>query len=178
MTTIPMHPEELSTHELLVAYNEATGRDTKRFASRADALRRVNKLLAKGHLEIAPPAQIEIFEHSEIVEAETMTEEITTTEETTTIEETTERSEKLSAAMKKSWADPAIRAKRTARMHVKVGDEVYTSMAKAFAALGLDMKHHVKVRGQMREQGVVEFEGYTFEKRDAPNALDSQAEAA
>lgn len=68
----------------------------------------------------------------------------------------------LSAAVAATWADPAVREARTARHAVQVGKEVYGSVRKAFAALGLPDNKHVAFRGKLVKEGSGEFEGHKF----------------
>lgn len=70
--------------------------------------------------------------------------------------------EKRAASISKSWKDPDTAAARSARNGCKVGGVVYTSVPKAFAELGLDMKKHQRVRRQMVVNGHVTFEGHRF----------------
>lgn len=72
-----------------------------------------------------------------------------------------------SAAIAQTWDDPAVRAARTARHHVKVGDVVYRSVAAAFKALNLDFKHHAKFRAQLVNGEANEFDGHKFRIVDA-----------
>jgi hypothetical protein len=70
--------------------------------------------------------------------------------------------ERRAAAISKSWTDPDTAAARSARNGCKVSGEIFTSVPKAFAALGLDMKKHQRVRRQMVVNGHVTFEGHRF----------------
>lgn len=67
-----------------------------------------------------------------------------------------------SAAIASTWSDPEVRARRAARHPVSVGGVVHKSVMKAFTALGLDPKGHLKVRADIVSKGQAEFEGHKF----------------
>jgi hypothetical protein len=75
-----------------------------------------------------------------------------------------ERKANIAAGTKKSWEDPAIKAARAGRSSVDVfgKDGVklghYKSTRAAFEELGLDQKHHIKFRGELRKLGELEWQ--------------------
>lgn len=68
----------------------------------------------------------------------------------------------LSAAIAKSWADPAVKAARSARHAVVVAGSRYSSVRAAFAALGLELRAHTRVRSELVANGAAEFGGHKF----------------
>lgn len=70
---------------------------------------------------------------------------------------------KRSAAIAESWADPAVKAKRSARHKVRVDGVEFRSVAAAFEALGLPMNQHVKFRGSLKQEGVANAYGKHWE---------------
>lgn len=67
-----------------------------------------------------------------------------------------------SAAIASTWADPDVRARRAARHAVSVAGTVYASVMKAFTALSLDPKGHLKVRAAIVSDGKAELDGHKF----------------
>lgn len=67
-----------------------------------------------------------------------------------------------SAAIAASWADPSVRAARTARHAVTSGGVAYPSVRKAMEALGLDGARSGAVRAKLVKAGVAEFGGHKF----------------
>lgn len=68
-----------------------------------------------------------------------------------------------SAAIAKSWADPAVAAARSERTGVAVkGKGEFPSVRKAFVALGLPLAKHIKFRGDLKKAGTLEINGLVF----------------
>ena len=162
--------------QLVEWYNNHANKPVSRFASRGVGIRRCEEMLAALAFD-RPEEPASAAPVPQPVEApptqERKMNEMTDTATAARGPVSQETRDKQAAAMRASWADPETRAKRTQRMGVFVPqtDETYTSMAKAFEALGLDMRYHVKVRGQMRESGTVEYEGYTFQRVNRVGSL-------
>lgn len=66
------------------------------------------------------------------------------------------------AAIRASWADPEVAAKRAARTHVKVNCVEYRSVREAFKALGLPDSKHIKFRMELKASGKKTFDGKVF----------------
>lgn len=60
-------------------------------------------------------------------------------------------------AIAESWNDKGTREARTARHHCKVKGETYTSVRKAFAALGLPDSKHQRLRKELVAEGKATF---------------------
>ena len=133
--------ESMSGPELVEWYNRHANKPITKFASRAKGIERCWRLLDAMRFD-APDQP---------------TEEPTMSEETQVAPDP-----ERSAVMAATWQDPEIRAKRSARHAITVGDETYKSMYKAFEELGLDLKDHAKVRLQCAQNGQAEYGGYTF----------------
>lgn len=73
-----------------------------------------------------------------------------------------------SAAVAKSWEDPAVQAKRAERHGVKVsggklnGVQEFPSVRKAFLALALPLSRHIKFRMTLKEHGELMFDDLKF----------------
>ena len=73
-----------------------------------------------------------------------------------------------SAAVSKSWKDPAVAAARAERTGVSVtgkgikGHADFDSVRKAFVALGLPLQKHIKFRGDLKREGEMVFGDYKF----------------
>lgn len=80
------------------------------------------------------------------------------------------------AAAAKTWADPAVAAKRIERTNVRVtggnlkGVGDYKSVAEAFKALNLPMSKHIKFRMAMKAAGAAQIGDYFFTAHPAPKA--------
>jgi cell wall-associated NlpC family hydrolase len=63
-----------------------------------------------------------------------------------------------SAAIAASWADPAVKAARSERHHVRVHGVEYRSVREAFKALSLPDSQHIKFRMTLKAAGKATFE--------------------
>ena len=63
-----------------------------------------------------------------------------------------EISASIAAGVKASWENASIRAARSARNFVKVGDQVYRSTSAAVIALGIPEKYHIALRKVVKLQ--------------------------
>lgn len=125
---------EMSTAEMLAEHNALTGKNTKRFASRAAG----EKQLAKAR------------EQNKMVEQQTLP----------AIEETKDQ---RAEAIAKSWGDAEVAAKRTRRNGVLVdGKTEYRSVKAAFIDLGLPLGSHIKFRMDLKKDKNLEFQGHEF----------------
>lgn len=68
-----------------------------------------------------------------------------------------------SEGVAKSWLDPEVKAKRAQRNGVRVDGVEYKSVTKAFEALELPLKMHVKFRMELKAAGKLEEFGHTWE---------------
>ncbi len=69
------------------------------------------------------------------------------------------KSPNQSAAQKKAWADPKVKAKRSERTEVVVrGYGTYSSVPQAFRELGLDMKKFQHFRAELKAAGKLAYE--------------------
>jgi len=70
---------------------------------------------------------------------------------------------KMSEGQVQSWKVPEVRAKRAERSAVDVDGETYTSVYKAFLALGLPVNKHIAFRGELKEAGKLTRFGHEWE---------------
>lgn len=123
----------VATKDLVAFHNEHAESPVKKFATRAKAEERVAALLA----EMKPKKRGKKKDKP-----------------ATDVDR--------SAAIASSWADPSVRAARTARHPVKVKGIVYRSVRAAFAELGLPDNQHQKFRKELVEKGRATFDGHIF----------------
>jgi hypothetical protein len=125
---------EKSIEELLAFYNVNSKRKLKKFADLPTAVAKVTTLLETLAAEaVAVAARIEAG--------------ITNPR---------------SAGVSESWKNPEVAAKRKERSRVEVNGVVYKSVADAFRHLGIDMKHHIKFRQELKANGTDEEWGYVW----------------
>lgn len=67
-----------------------------------------------------------------------------------------------SEAIKQSWKDERTKEKRAQRSAVKVDGEVYPSVRKAFLALGLPIKEHVRFRMKLKQKQALKAYDHTW----------------
>ena len=147
--------------QLIAFYNERNPeKPVKRFADRKTAEKRVSVLLAA-----APVVET-------VAAIEAPINETDSTQENAEMAKTKQKAAKAkvkktkepkapadrSAAVKSSWSDAKVAAARSTHNKVKVGGEVYGSVRKAFAALGLPDVKHIKFRGELKRAGKLTFE--------------------
>jgi hypothetical protein len=123
--------------ELLAFYNAHSGAPAvKRFSDRAAGARRVDALLQAQKPAKAPTAP--------------------------SAPKVARPPADRSAAIAKSWQDPATAAARATRSHVVVGGVEYTSTHQAFLALGLPANKCIAFRGKLKAAGKLAFDGHMF----------------
>lgn len=126
---------KLSTKDLVARYNELTGKTIKKFSSRSAGEKQVAALIKKLSPSTAQkaPAKPKAPKTDKPVDAD------------------------RSAAIAKSWEDPAVAAKRAERNSVKAGNKVYRSVKQAFEDLGLPLQKHIKFRMELKSVGTMTF---------------------
>jgi hypothetical protein len=141
------------TSELVAAYNAAAAQlgidPVSRFADRKTAERRVAKVLAL----VAERQQRAAAPKKGVAPKKGAAE---------STKVAPKKDVDRSAAISASWADPDVRAARTARAKVRVGGVVYRSVREAFQALGLPDSKHIRFRMDLKATGKESFGGHTF----------------
>lgn len=128
----------MSTAELVAFYNKATGKNIKKFSSRAAGEQQVANL-QKAAPEAKPTKAKPKAGSKPKAEGGGM-----------------------SASIAASWQDKAVALARSTKNKVKVGGEEYRSVAAAFEALKLPMSKHIPFRAKLKAHGRAAFEGHTF----------------
>lgn len=125
---------KLSTKDLVARYNELTGKTIKKFSSRSAGEKQVAALIKKLSPSTAQKApKPKLPKADKPVDAD------------------------RSAAIAKSWEDPAVAAKRAERNAVKAGNKVYRSVKQAFEDLGLPLSKHIRFRMELKSVGTMTF---------------------
>jgi hypothetical protein len=147
-----------TTAELVAFWNEHAPqfgvRPVNRFATRADAERRVQELIDN---IAAHEEDHDSFEPSPPDDEE----ELSPPEEAQPV-----HSEARSAGIAKSWQNPETRAKRIQRNGVRVDGEHYRSVPAAFRALDLPMKDLVAFRMQLKADKTLDAYDHHWEITD------------
>lgn len=182
MTAIAKTIAAKSTASLVALYNELTGKSITKFQDRATAERRVT--------EVATPAALLAISYCPHCAGHFSSQTMAGKEGTRKGDEylcchecgaeyhintgklfkAAASSDDRSSGIAASWADPAVRAARSARHAVVVqGKGQFASVAKAFAACGLPAKDIIKTRGQLVAEGKAEVGGFKFRLAAAAN---------
>lgn len=136
-----MDIKSMSTAELVAEYNKLTGKSIKKFSSRQAgeqqvANARVSTDLKNGREHAVEKSSKQPKQHKAAGNA--------------------------AEAIADSWKNKGVAAARSTKNKVKVGGEVYRSVAAAFEALKLPMSKHIAFRAKLKQQGRATFEGHTF----------------
>jgi hypothetical protein len=135
---------EMTTAEMVAEYNALTGKDIKKFSSRAAG----EKQLAKVRSEVSSTSQAA----SDTGKANKVPAKSVSVNRSKSISE--------------SWNNPEVSAKRVQRHNVKVeGAGVFRSVLEAFKILNLPQSKHIKFRMALKQvgSGVFEYGGKTYE---------------
>lgn len=127
-----------TTNELVAFYNAATGKNIKKFSSRAAGEKQVAAIIEKMP---KPAAKAKVVAEKK---------------------EAGDRSK----AIAKSWEDPSVRAKRSERTSVKLGGHFYRSVKEAFESNNLPLSKHIRFRMELKQHTQLTFKhegkSYTF----------------
>lgn len=147
MATIDV--KKASLGELVAFYNTNAPEGTpkvKRFNDRIAAERRCDALMLQPE-PTTPDA--------------TKEDEMKKTTKTKTVK-AAKTAKEIAAAVSATWRDKEIAAARSTKSKVKVGGEIYRSVAAAFTDLKLNFNKHAAFRKLLKEQGRATFEGNVF----------------
>lgn len=143
--------KDMTTAEILAEVNHLNSSNVKRFATRADGEKRLEK--ARHEMNEIHVGRYE--QHLQRVACKPVTApkfEVAATPET-------EEHFRRSAGVKESWKDPSVHAKRVKRDNVSVvGVGIYRSVREAFLKLKLPLNKHIKFRMELKDSGEKDFE--------------------
>ena len=132
--------ETATAAELVAFHNEHADKPVTRFATRAAGLARVKKLIVALGLE----------------------REVAAAAQPATKAAPAAPHQNRSAAIRASWADPAVAAKRAERHSVVVDNQRFDSVRAAFVALNLPLSKHIKFRAELKSAGKLVVAGRTW----------------
>lgn len=175
--------QKATTGELVKFYNEKTGKDIKKFSSRAAGEKQCLSLFvaSKSLFQDAKPVA---QDEEAVLPAEAINTGRREPETAITGRRQAERrgaaaqpkaapkaaqkqkvaadSADRSAAIAASWKNNETKEKRAARHHVHVSGKEYRSVKAAFEELGLPLSQHIKFRMLLKEKGTATFQGHKF----------------
>lgn len=152
-TTIELAAEAiktLTTAQLIALHNEASGKETKRFATRGAGEKATIKAL-----DANPKVLNKFLSGGKSKKAKAVKEPKAPREKK--VREPKEPADR-SAAIAKSWENPQTKAKRSKRDHVVVAGQEYRSVKAAFEALKLPLEKHIAFRMTVKHNGEAVFE--------------------
>lgn len=138
---------EMTTAEMVAEYNVLTGKNIKKFSSRAAG----EKQLAKARSEVSSTSQVAAKRARR---------------DNVKIYKAPAKSVNRSKSISESWNNPEVAAKRARRDSVKVsGVGVFRSVLEAFKSLNLPQSKHIKFRMALKQvgSGMFEYGGKTYE---------------
>lgn len=169
-----------TTQELIDFHNanaeKAKVKPVKKFADRKTAEERVTKLLATlnaaptGDADAPLPADAAPTSSTTKTKGTTMSKKAKATKAAKPTKSTKKaatpkkKAGTISSGVKASWGNKKVATARSIKHKVKVGGEIYRSVAEAFQKLKLDFAKHVKFRAELKQSanGRATFEGKTF----------------
>lgn len=144
---ITMDIKSMSTAELVAEYNKLTGKSIKKFSSRQAGEQQVANARVSTDLKNGREHAVEKSSKQPKQPKQPKANKPAST---------------AAESIADSWKDKSVAAARSTKNKVKVGGEVYRSVAAAFEALKLPMSKHIAFRAKLKQQGRATFEGHTF----------------
>jgi hypothetical protein len=142
--------KDMTTAEILAEVNQLNNSDVKRFATRADGEKRLEKARNEWN-------EIHVGRYEQHLQR-TAGKQVTAPKFEGVVPEGFDEHERRSAGVKESWKDPSVHAKRVKRDNVSVvGVGIYRSVREAFLKLKLPLNKHIKFRMELKEAGEKDF---------------------